>query len=524
MSSRTVAGSAAGMGAAAAVSRVFGGARVLLVAAILGTTYLGNTFQGSNQFSTVLFELVAAGALGAVLVPSFVELFDAGGDERAESVAGAVLGVALLVLGGLSIVGMLASPWLARLLASGVEDPVIAAQQEDLSQFLLVFFIPQLVLYGLGAIAIALLNARRVFALPAAAPIANTVVMVGFLVAFRLVAGPDPGLDLTTGEMLLLAAAGTLGVAAFVAIPAIALERSGFRLRPRLTYGDHEVRRLLGLGGWATIQHASAALLLGAAIVVGGGVAGGVVAFQIGWFFFLAPYGILAQPIQTAVTPELVAERSRGDHDAFASSLRWALEATCVLLLPITALVVALAEPMADVVAFGQARTGDGIDLIAAALASLALGLLAYGAYLLFARTWYTLGDSRTPAIVGLSCAALGAVVMVVWGGQVDGTGRIVVLGLSHTAAFVVAAVILGIGLRLRNRRDLLTRGELVALVASLALGAAAYGLLQAWDPSTKLQSFLALGLIGGGGAALYLGMMRWLGLLRHRPGEAVAR
>ena len=46
--------------------------RVLVVAAILGTTYLGNAYQSSNSVSNVLFELVAAGALSAVLVPTFV--------------------------------------------------------------------------------------------------------------------------------------------------------------------------------------------------------------------------------------------------------------------------------------------------------------------------------------------------------------------------------------------------------------------------------------------------------------------
>ena len=44
----TVARSAAGMGLAAAVSRGFGALRVLVIAAVLGTTNLGNAFQGSN--------------------------------------------------------------------------------------------------------------------------------------------------------------------------------------------------------------------------------------------------------------------------------------------------------------------------------------------------------------------------------------------------------------------------------------------------------------------------------------------
>ena len=65
----SVTRSVAGMGAAAAVSRAFGGLRMVVIAAVLGTTYLGNTFQASNSVSNVLFELLAAGALSAVLVP-----------------------------------------------------------------------------------------------------------------------------------------------------------------------------------------------------------------------------------------------------------------------------------------------------------------------------------------------------------------------------------------------------------------------------------------------------------------------
>src|SRR5690606_26858985 len=67
----TTARAAVGMGAIAAISRVIGFVRVLVVAGVLGTTYLGNAFQAANSFSNVLFELLAAGALSAVLVPAF---------------------------------------------------------------------------------------------------------------------------------------------------------------------------------------------------------------------------------------------------------------------------------------------------------------------------------------------------------------------------------------------------------------------------------------------------------------------
>ena len=146
-SSKGVARSAAGMGAAAALSRAFGAVRVLAIAAILGTTYLGNTFQSSNTVSNVLFELLAAGALSAVLVPSFVGLFDLDDDDGAELLASELLGLATLILGAVALVGVIASPWLAKVLTSAVEDPAIASAQAKLATFLLWFFIPQVVLY-----------------------------------------------------------------------------------------------------------------------------------------------------------------------------------------------------------------------------------------------------------------------------------------------------------------------------------------------------------------------------------------
>ncbi|MDQ1566762.1 MAG: putative peptidoglycan lipid flippase, partial [Actinomycetota bacterium] len=99
------------MGAATAVSRILGFGRVLVIAAVLGTTDLGNTFSASNSVSNVLFDLLAAGALSAVLVPAFVELLDrpSRADAEAERLAGALLGWSLVVLGPICLAGVLAA-------------------------------------------------------------------------------------------------------------------------------------------------------------------------------------------------------------------------------------------------------------------------------------------------------------------------------------------------------------------------------------------------------------------------------
>jgi putative peptidoglycan lipid II flippase len=501
------------MGAGAAVSRVFGAVRVLAIAAILGTTYLGNAFQGANTFSTVLFELLAAGALSAVLVPTFVEYLDRGDRRQAEHLAGGVLGVAMVALGVVAVAGMIAAPWLADLLTSAVDDPEIAAQQRDLTTFLLLFFLPQLVLYAMGAVSTAVLHAQRSFVIPSIAPIGNTVVLVAFLVAFRLSTGPGPGLDLSTGEQVLLGLGGTLGVAAFVAVPFVAVWRSGFSLRPRLGQAHAGLRRLLGLSGWASVQHAGAALLLGAAVVVGGGVEGGVIAYQVGYFFFLAPYGIIAQPIQTAILPELVGEYGDGDQRAFAASLRWALDSTSVLLLPLTALAVGLAAPLMTLLAFGQATETGGVDLLAAALASLALGLLPYGAFLLLARAWYVLGDSRKPAVASMVGAAVGVVIMVVGGRHTSGAGTVFVLGVAHSTAFLIGTLVLGFGLWRRTNEVLVPPTLPKSLALSVLVGLGTWAGYEWWAPVGRAGALVSLAVLGAVATMAYVGLLRLLGV-----------
>ena len=104
-----LAGPTAQVTAGNVVSRVTGLLRVLAIGGALGTTFLGNVYQTANLVSNLLFELLAAGMLSSVLVPPFVALLDAGRRDEAERLAGALLGVALVVLGVVTV-GRAAGP------------------------------------------------------------------------------------------------------------------------------------------------------------------------------------------------------------------------------------------------------------------------------------------------------------------------------------------------------------------------------------------------------------------------------
>ena len=386
------------MGAATAASRGIGFVRIWAIATILGTTYLGNTYQSSSAVSNVLFELLAAGALSAVLVPTFVRHLERDDHAEAERLASrrprARPARPRRHRASSASSSRRRSP---GVIASGAPEHLKADQQE-LATFLTRFFVFQILLYAIGTVSTAVLFAKRRFVAFALAPIANTVAVVGALIVFRILTGPHPSLDLTGTEQLVLALGGH------------ARRRSASSASPPSR--SPAPASACGRGSDASTRScaASSALDLGRAparrhrdpararAIVDRQPASraGVVAYQFAFVAIMAPYGILAEPVHTTILPELSHDAAAGDHGRFATQLRWALDNMALLIVPVSAIAVALALPMMRVIAVGQSKGGAGV--LAAALASLALGLYPYSAFLLFARALYALDDSRTPA------------------------------------------------------------------------------------------------------------------------------
>jgi putative peptidoglycan lipid II flippase len=223
---------------------------------------------------------------------------------------------------------------------------------------------------------------------------------------------------------------------------------------------------------------------------------------------------VLAQPIHTAILPELVTEAREQGPTRVAASLRWAVERMALLVVPASAAMAALALPAMRLVSFGAA--GDqGSEVLAAALAGLAFGLLPYSAFLLFARGYYALGDSRTPGLVSVACATAGVGVMVVGSLALDGNARIFALGLGHSLAYAVGVVVLGVGLARRTGGSLwpaaLGRVVGVSVVAGLGAWWASRALLD--GGSSRLEALVTLTVLGLVGTGAVVGGYRLLGV-----------
>ena len=450
-----------------AVSRLTGFVRVLLVGAALGTTFLGNTYQSSNLVSNLLFELLAAGLLSAPLVGPFVSLLERDRREDAERLAGTLLGISLVGLGGIVVVLALAGHAVMGLLVAGVDDPAVRAAEVRLGAFFLWFFLPQALLYAVGAVASALLVAQRRFAAAAFAPVANNVTVIATMIAFMAMRhGQEPGLDLSLGPRLVLAIGTTAGVVAMTAVPVAALTRTGVRLRPRLDLHDPQLRLVARLGAWGAVLLASAQGLIAVTLVLANRVEGGVVAYQIAYTFFMLPVALVAHPVFTTLHPRLASHAQAQRWDAYGQEMATGVRTLVLLVLPAAALLAALAEPGLRLVRLGALDVEDA-RLVAGVLAAYALGLAGYATFQLLARAATSAGQAHLAALVGAGAMVVGAALMVAGSSLATGRGRVMVLGLAHSVAVTAAAITLLAVLRRRLCRQVSVAPSVARAVAA---------------------------------------------------------
>lgn len=511
---RSLARGAAVITVATALSRLTGFVRVVVVAAAMGTTFLANTYQTANTAPNLIFELVAAGVLTSVFVPTFVEYLVKGRRQEGWEAANALASVALAVLIALSVALALAAPLVMRLLTIGVSDPDLRADEIALGSTFLRLFAPQIAFYGIGMVMTGALHAHRRFALPAFAPIFNNIVVIAVYLAYAAMRGgaePEVG-EISSAEVLLLGAGTTAGVVAMTVCLVPQLARLGWRYRFRFDLGHPAVRRGARLGGWALGYAGGYQAGLVVVLLLANRIEGGVAAYQWAFTFFYLPHALFAIPIFHVLFTAMSEHAARGEEGRFAGRLSDGLAMLAFLLVPISAFLIASAHLLIRVTLEYGVMTGAGSAQVARVLVAFAVGLPTYSAFLVFTRAFYAAGDVRTPALVNAVAVAIASALgaaLFFWfpeGRGVEG------LALGHSLGFAVGALVLARVFQGRWGSHL--SGPLVPRWGrALLLGALAAVVMVALSrvvpDDSKLGAVTSLVLAGGAGAVVYLAGMR---------------
>jgi putative peptidoglycan lipid II flippase len=462
------------MAVATLVSRVTGLVRTMVLAAALGVGLVADAYNTANTLPNIVYELLLGGVLTSVVVPLLVHAQERdpdGGAAYAQRLA-TIATAGLVVITGLAI---LVAPLLTSLYGI-TGDPEQVRLATWLSRILLV----EIVFYGLGALAQAILNSRDVFGPPAWAPVLNNVVVIATGLLFIAATGPgslEPA-EITAGQVWLLAGGTTLGIAVQAIVLLPLLGRAGVPLRPRWGLRHTGLREAGTLGLWVIGYVAVSQIGVLVALRTAnqaqrdGGL--GSTAFQYASLLFQMPYGIIGVALLTALVPRMSRAAARHDVPGVIGDLSLGTRLSALGLLPVTAALVVLGPPL-GVLAFARGNTSVAeAEGIGTALAIGAFGLLPMAVTLLQLRVFYAMKDARTPTLIQVGMVAVRVPLLLVVPAVAE-PGHVVAGLMLVTSVTYVAGWVIG-DLLLRRRLGGLATKETFGPVARMIAVAAVAG------------------------------------------------
>ncbi len=168
------------IGFATVISRVLGFARDILIAKFFGTARYAQAFVVAFRIPNMLRDLIGEGATNAAFVPVLSEYSETKKKEEFWNLANVLLNVVLITLAIVTLAGIALAPMIVRLIAPGfINDP----EKLKITIYLTRFMFPYVLLVGLLAYSMGVLNSLRHFSAPAFAPaILNLSIIICALV------------------------------------------------------------------------------------------------------------------------------------------------------------------------------------------------------------------------------------------------------------------------------------------------------------------------------------------------------
>ncbi len=462
----SVAGDSATSAIWTLLSRISGFGRVVLIGAVLGPSYFGNLFQLANQLPWLAFDLAIGALLGSLLVPALVRHVTNEDPESVARVAGGFLGLIVLLFSGIVAIVLLLLGPIAELFALPIVDPATRQQFVSTAGPLLALTAPQLIGYGVAITGQATQHAMGYYKIPAAASIAENVVVIATLAVFGIVFGTGIELEqVTTSHVLLLGGGSSLGVALHAGIQLWGVSRLGVRLRPRAGWNDPDVRQLvrqaIPTSGTAFLNGTRLLMLL----TISNTVPGGVVAFQLALNVLNVPVALGAKPVVHALLPRLSGAYQKDDMAEFSDRYLRGVGFAFLLTLPAAMAVASLGWLLSVGVAVGEMDSDAGRQLLAFGITGVAGAIIGDGLYHLATAASYSSSDMAGPLraqIIRVGLTLLGSAAAMLF----SGPEVVLCLAVSMSMADLLSGLYLH-----RRMRSKLIAGE-YGLVHSLSRSA----------------------------------------------------
>jgi len=497
------------------VSRILGFVKLIVLAGIIGQFGASaNTFAIANQLPNTVYVIVAGGILTAVLVPQIVRasLHTDGGTAYINK----LLTLALAVLAVTTIAATLLAPAITGII--GINLP---PDQLELAIAFAYWCVPQMFFYGLYTLLGEVLNARKSFGPFTWVPVLNNVVAIAGLLLFAAMFGADPNGTRAAGEftpmmVAVLAGSATFGVVAQAVVLFYFWRRIGLRYRPDFGFRGVGLGAAGKMAGWTfgMLLLTTAAGVVETQVVTLAGDQASVAVLATAWLIFMLPHSVITVSVATAYFTRMSEHASVGKLDLVKADASSAIRGTALLIVLASVVIAVCAYPFARVFV----SPFDQIQGIGNVIIAFILGLVPFCILFVLQRTFYSLGDTRTPFFFTLFQVVLliaGVIGCAFLPEQWIAVGIALVITVSGALQGALAAVLLRRRLGgIDGRRILRSLVKYVtAAVVPVILGVVLLALLGGFQSdgfaiASRLTAMVSMILIGAVMAAAYFGML----------------
>jgi putative peptidoglycan lipid II flippase len=451
-----IARSTAFFSAATALSRIAGLAREVLAAGYYGVNGPMSAFTVAFQVPNLVRALFADSALQPAFVPVFTDLVGRRQFKEAFRLASTLMLLMTMVLGTLTAIFVIAAPVIIPLFAPGFH-PALTSLTVSLSRILF----PILILLGVSGVVVGILNSYDRFGAFAISPFFwNVAIILALVVLKPLFSKPD--------QIYAYAIAIVFGTAVQLAIPAWDLRNTPFHFTWSFDWRSPGVRRVLLLMLPVTI---SLGLINFNQLI--NSFFGSFVsphapaAIEKAFRLYQLPQGIFSVAIATVLFPTLARFANKREFVNLRATLANGMRQILFVLLPATAAILALSEPIIRLVYQRGEFNPHDTQIVSTALFWFAFSLPTNGVYLLQTRTFFSLQrpwQATALAVIDLVVSALAAAALY----KPFGVGGIVAgTGIGTSAAVFSQAYIL------RRKFNGLELGRLLSAVIRISIASA---------------------------------------------------
>jgi putative peptidoglycan lipid II flippase len=483
------------------LSRILGLYRDRLMVQTLGAGWVQGTFLLAWTLPNLMRRLLGEGALSASLVPAYARA-QREAPAAARTLLAETSGFVITLLAPLCLlvaIGSLLLPpeWLPAPAIGGVPAMRLLLL---LNAVLFAYALP----ICLTAVYSGALNTLGHFALPAAVPIVLNLCWIAALLA----CGP---LGITVDTEIANVTAWVLTISGFMQLVLVVLplRARGELLRPRLGLpkaGTPTAAVFIAMGPTVlgmSLNQVSSLLDQGMAYYL---IAPGAVTYvYLANRLLLFPHALTAMSVAVAVFPKLAHEANDTDRQQMRRTLDLAAAATILVTLPASAGLIVLGEDVVRVLFEGDRFTEADVRPTTLTSCCLVAGLPFLGLAQLYARAFYAVGDTGTPARVAARLMVMNALcnLLLVLGTSL-GTAA---LTLSSSLSALANAVILGRGFR----RHVPPAHDLGSAWLRSLLATAAMCAVLPWIRFAANDASLAARALGNVAAPITIGMVVYL-------------